>query len=167
VPETRWLERSGLALEGGVLCDQWLRATDTTGAVVDGVVAVGDVCRWQHPGLGRPVRVEHWSNAVEQAATAAHTLVSGPAGPGYAAVPYVWSDQYGHKLQVVGHTNPDDEVVVVDGDVEELRFVAALGRGGRLVGAFAIDMPGRMVRWRNKVAEGGAFPPGASDDSDA
>jgi 3-phenylpropionate/trans-cinnamate dioxygenase ferredoxin reductase subunit len=165
VPETRWLEGSGLALDDGVLCDPWLRAVDTSGTVIDRVVAVGDVCRWQHPELGRSVRVEHWSNAVEHAATAARTLTSGPAGDGHAPVPYVWSDQYDHKLQVVGHTSPDDDIEIVDGAIEDQRFIAAIGRNGRLVGAFALDMPGRIMRWRNKVADGGPFPPLPDDDT--
>jgi hypothetical protein len=77
----------------------------------------------------------------------------------------VWSDQYDHKLQVVGHTSPDDEVEVVEGDIGDQRFIAAIGREGRLVGAFAMDMPGRIMRWRNKVTEGGPFPPLPDDDS--
>lgn len=158
-PVTEWLEGSGIAVGDGVLCDAWLRVLDRGGGVVEGVVAVGDVCRWQHPQLGRAVRVEHWSNAVEQAATAARTLTEGPTGEGHAPVPYVWSDQYGHKLQVVGHTTPDDEVVVVEGDPGAQRFVAALGREGRLVGAFGMDMPGRIMAWRRKVADGCPFPP--------
>jgi 3-phenylpropionate/trans-cinnamate dioxygenase ferredoxin reductase subunit len=157
-PTTGWLAGSGLAVEDGVRCDPWLRALDEHGAVVDGVVAVGDVCRWDHPVLGRPVRVEHWSSAVEQAATAATTLLHGPQGDGHAPIPYVWSDQYDHKLQVVGHTSPEDEVQIVEGDIGEQRFIAALGRDGRLVGAFGMDMPGRIMGWRNKVAEGAPFP---------
>jgi 3-phenylpropionate/trans-cinnamate dioxygenase ferredoxin reductase subunit len=158
-PETSWLDGSGVAVGDGVLCDPWLRALDTSGEVIDDVVAVGDVCRWQHPTLGRPVRIEHWTNAVEHAATAARTLTSGPVGEGHAPVPYVWSDQYDHKLQLVGHTSPDDEMVVVEGDIGDQRFIAALGRDGRLVGAFGMDLPGRIMTWRNRVAEGGPFPP--------
>ena len=30
-------------------------------------------------------------------------------------VPYFWSDQYGKKIQMLGHARPDDDVVRVSG----------------------------------------------------
>ncbi len=79
-PATAWLDRSGVDLSDGVLCDDRLRV------LVDGlprpdVVAVGDVTRWRHPGYGRDVRVEHWTNAAEQGEAAARTLLEGNALP--------------------------------------------------------------------------------------
>src|SRR3954453_1557295 len=59
VPATGWLAGSGVTIDAGVVCDASLRAAP-------GVWAVGDVCRWESPRLGRTVRVEHWTNATEQ-----------------------------------------------------------------------------------------------------
>ena len=42
----------------------------------------------------------------------------------FAPVPFVWSDQYDVKIQVVGHVRGDDDIEVVDGSLEERRFVA-------------------------------------------
>ena len=42
VPETRWLEGSGLTLDNGVVCD-------ATCLAAPGVVAAGDVARWPNP----------------------------------------------------------------------------------------------------------------------
>ena len=61
VPATGWLEGSGLTIDDGVHCDSTLAATG-----VQDVWAVGDVARWWHPRLDESIRVEHWTNAVEQ-----------------------------------------------------------------------------------------------------
>ena len=74
-PETGWLEGSGLHLDNGVVCDESCLAAP-------GVVACGDVARWPNPLFdGELMRLEHWTNANEQAVHAAERLVSGVANP--------------------------------------------------------------------------------------
>jgi 3-phenylpropionate/trans-cinnamate dioxygenase ferredoxin reductase subunit len=68
-------------------------------------------------------------------------------------VPFVWSDQYDLKIQVVGHVRGDDEIAVVDGSLEERRFVAAVGRAGRLVGAVGFGRPRVLMQYRRMIAE--------------
>jgi len=150
-PETAWLEGSGLTLADGVVCDARCQAAP-------GVVAAGDVARWYHEGVGALIRVEHWTNAAEQARAAAQTLLHGPAAPAYAPVPYFWSDQYKTKIQFLGHSHPDDEVEVVEGSVDEGRFVAAYGHGGRLAGALLWNRAARIPYWSEKLAAGSPFP---------
>jgi 3-phenylpropionate/trans-cinnamate dioxygenase ferredoxin reductase subunit len=149
VPETGWLEGSGLTLENGVVCDATL-------AAAPGVVAAGDVARW--PLGGQMVRIEHWTNATEQGAAAGRRLLAadGEAQP-FAPVPYVWSDQYDTKIQVVGLPRADDEMAVVDGTLEERRFVACFGREGRLTGAVAFNRPRLLVGYRRLLADGASF----------
>jgi 3-phenylpropionate/trans-cinnamate dioxygenase ferredoxin reductase subunit len=53
----------------------------------------------------------------------------------------------------VGHVRGDDEVAVVDGSLEERRFVAAIGRGGRLVGAVGFGRPRVLMQYRRMIAE--------------
>jgi NADPH-dependent 2,4-dienoyl-CoA reductase/sulfur reductase-like enzyme len=149
-PATDWLEGSGLTVEDGVVCDAACVAVGSGGRVV----AAGDVARWHHPLFGVSMRVEHWTNASDQAAHVAKVLVHGPeaAGP-FGPVPYFWSDQHGTKLQFVGSSAPDDEVDVVEGEVEDGKFVAAYGRDGVVVGALCVNWPARMVPWSKQVAE--------------
>jgi NADPH-dependent 2,4-dienoyl-CoA reductase/sulfur reductase-like enzyme len=144
-PETGWLEGSGLALEDGIVCD-------ATCAAAPGVVAAGDVARWWHPRYGESMRLEHWTNAVEQAAHAAARLLDGEAAGPYAPVPYVWSDQYEARLFVAGRPRAGDALRVVDGSLESRRFVALLGRAGRLTGVVAIGRARRFVEWRRVLA---------------
>ena len=97
-PATDWLADSGLPLEDGVVCDQ-------TCLAAPGIVAAGDVARWPNPRLGEVRRVEHWDNAIRQGRHAAKRLLAGddPARrEPYAPVPWVWSDQFGSKLQAIG-----------------------------------------------------------------
>ena len=157
-PEQEWLQGSGVDLDNGVLCDQWCRVL-SGGNVVPGVVACGDVARWRHPLWERPVRVEHWTNAVEQGEAAGRALLHGDMGRPYAPVPYFWSDQYGVKIQMVGRFLPGDQVRVVDGSVDDHRFVAAYGRHGRLVGAIGFGRPARVMKLRQMIAAGAPWPP--------
>jgi NADPH-dependent 2,4-dienoyl-CoA reductase/sulfur reductase-like enzyme len=152
VPETGWLDSSGLALDNGVVCD----STCATGA--PGVVAAGDIARWPNNLFGETMRIEHWSNAVEQGAAAAKRLLAGPGeGVDFTPVPYFWSDQYDAKIQFLGRCCPTDEVRVVDGSLEERRFVALFGRDGRLFGALAFNRPRLLMAYRKLLAAKTSF----------
>jgi NADPH-dependent 2,4-dienoyl-CoA reductase/sulfur reductase-like enzyme len=150
-PVTGWLESSGLALDDGVVCDA------TCAASAPGVVAAGDVARWHNPMFGESMRVEHWTNAVEQANAAAERLLKGPEAPAFASVPFVWSDQYDGKIQAVGRPRPDDEIAIVHGTLAERRFVALHGRKGRLVGAVAMGRVRQLVALRRAIRDGVGF----------
>jgi 3-phenylpropionate/trans-cinnamate dioxygenase ferredoxin reductase subunit len=141
-PTVAWLERSGIDLADGVLVDERCETT------VSGVFAAGDVARQQHPLLGS-VRVEHWKNAVDQAAAAARNMLG--ADEPYALVPWFWSDQYDCNLQYAGHVAAWDEIVV-RGNVSDRRFVAFYLEDGRVVGAFGVNA-GRDVRRASKLIE--------------
>ena len=149
-PSTGWLDGSALTVDDGVVCDEACVAVGSGGRVV----AAGDVARWHHPLYGRSMRVEHWTNASDQAAHAAKALLHGAetAGP-FAAVPYFWSDQHGTKFQLVGTSGPGDDVAVVEGSVEDNKFVATFGRDGTIVGALCVNWPARTVPWRQAVEQ--------------
>jgi NADPH-dependent 2,4-dienoyl-CoA reductase/sulfur reductase-like enzyme len=152
VPETRWLESSGLALADGILCDE------TCAASAPGVFAAGDVCRWRHPGYDEPLRIEHWTHAVEQGEAAAANLLAGPGGATpFAPVPFVWSDQFDLKIQAAGQIRPDDEMFVAHGSLAERRFVALFGRAGRLTGALAINRVRQLMGYRRMMRAGASW----------
>lgn len=147
-PETGWTQGLGLDTAAGLACDERLAVLG-----LDDVVAAGDVVRWPHPGLGPgPVRLEHWSNAGEQAAAAAKRLLHGPGVEPHAAVPSFWSDQFGVRLQGVGLPLPTDEVTVVEGDPAGSRFVAEYRRSGRVVAAVVAGAPRALVPYRRQLA---------------
>jgi 3-phenylpropionate/trans-cinnamate dioxygenase ferredoxin reductase component len=150
-PETAWLEGSGLQIADGVVAGESLLAAP-------GVAVAGDIARWHHRGLGRSLRIEHWENAAGQGMHAAGSLLAGEQrAEAFAPIPYFWSDQYGVKIQFVGDVQPGDEVVVVEGDVEERRFVACYGRDERLVGVLSFGRPRLLMEYRRLLALGASF----------
>lgn len=156
VPATGWLTGLGLDLTGGLLCDPALAVVG-----LDEVVAAGDVVRWPHLArAGAAVRLEHWSNAGEQAVAAAERLLRGPGVSPHAPVPSFWSDQFGVRLQGVGHPDLADAVDVVEGQAAGDRFVAEYRREGRLVAALVAGAPRALLPYRRELAGAGTGPPG-------
>lgn len=152
-PTTAWLEGCGLELRDGVVCDAACRA-----ARAPFVVAAGDVARWPNALFGESMRIEHWTNATEQADHAALTLLAGDAGGApFTSVPFVWSDQYDRKIQVAGRIEGADETRIVDGSLAERRFVMLFGSGGRLRGVLGINRPRLVMKYRAQIREGAPF----------
>lgn len=144
-PATAWLEGSGLPVTDGIDCDEDLRVLG-----VPDIYAVGDVARWPHPAYGHPIRVEHWTNAGDHAQLMAAHLTGHPRPK--PALPYVWSDQYGHRLQVIGR--PAEGMVsatrgaMASGDLVALYAAPS----GDLVGALVVDDPRLLMRLRKAIA---------------
>ncbi|SFO76581.1 3-phenylpropionate/trans-cinnamate dioxygenase ferredoxin reductase subunit [Variovorax sp. PDC80] len=84
----------GIADGGGVLVDAECRTTDPF------VFAVGDCASQLRRGQPRPTRVESWQNANEQARAAAAAILG--LRPPPPVVPWFWTDQGRHNLQVLG-----------------------------------------------------------------
>ena len=131
-PETRWLEGNGLDLADGVRCDHHCAVIGA-----EGVVACGDVASWFNPLLRRQLRVEHWTNAIEQGGYAARRLLGTHPPTGFASLPYFWSDQGDLKLQMLGSSEGHDEAVVLESGAA--RLVAEYRSQGRLLAVAGIN----------------------------
>lgn len=149
-PTVGWLAGSGLDLSDGVLCD-------ATGAVCGaaGVFAVGDVARWHAPRLGRAVRVEHWTSAVEQAGCVARAIARPDEASPLDLVPYVWTDQHDWRAQVVGDPAAGGASVQVGTDD---RFALLTGDGDSLAGGVFVNWPKAMLAVRRLAAAGTSLP---------
>jgi NADPH-dependent 2,4-dienoyl-CoA reductase/sulfur reductase-like enzyme len=151
-PNVEWLQGSGIAIDDGVLCDSSLRVRSAdSGEVFPNIVAVGDIARFPNALFGEDMRVEHWTNAVETATHAAATLMGSTEA--FAPVPYFWSDQYGKKIQFLGRASNFDEVVVVEGSVEEGSWLALYRRGDRFVGALGVSKIRSLMKLRPLLAQ--------------
>jgi NADPH-dependent 2,4-dienoyl-CoA reductase/sulfur reductase-like enzyme len=158
VPNTEWLDGSGLTVGDGLVCDEF-------SAAAPGVYAVGDVARWHNPLFGTAMRIEHRTNAAEQGLAVAHNLLHPQARRPFAPVPYFWSDQYGMKIQAYGYLRDHDEALVLESDVSQRRFLIAYRTGDRLAGVLAAGMSPKTLRaWRALIA---ARTPWASDTTAA
>lgn len=92
-----------IAAGGGILVDALCRTSD------EHVFACGDCTSQQRPGQTAPTRLESWQNANEQARTAAAAMLGAPIPA--PAVPWFWTDQGKHNIQVLGLPAPGLEYV--------------------------------------------------------
>jgi NADPH-dependent 2,4-dienoyl-CoA reductase/sulfur reductase-like enzyme len=139
-----WLAHSGVALGNGVL-------TDARGASnIPGVVAVGDCAASWSASAERHVRIEHWTNALEQPATAVATLL-GAGDPAPTPVPYFWSDQYGARIQFAGSRRGGDVARVVEGSCADRSFLVVYERDGHPVAVLGMNQPRLFTRWRRQL----------------
>ncbi|MGW5147204.1 NAD(P)/FAD-dependent oxidoreductase [Rhodococcus koreensis] len=147
-PATDWLLGSGVELDAGVV-------TDTAGRTnVPGVWAAGDVASTLDPRLGRHRRFEHWTHAIEQGRHVGLNLARRTSEP-YTAVPYVWTEQYGHTVHMLGERRPGDTDLVIEGDVASGEFVLAHGSDNELHGATICGRI-RALRTFKKLLRAGA-----------
>ena len=156
-PAVGWLQDSGLSIGDGIICDQYCRAAPL-------IYAAGDICRWPNGLFGhftyaqpnRTMRIEHWTNAIEQGMAAAQNLLREARGEPlepFTPVPYFWSDQHGKSIMASGITSPRDQVVVAHGGLDERRFVALYGLRGYLSGVVAVGWPRMLRRYQAMIRE--------------
>jgi 3-phenylpropionate/trans-cinnamate dioxygenase ferredoxin reductase subunit len=147
VPETGYLEGSGVAAEDGILVDERCRTS------VPGIFAAGDCARW--PLGGARVCIEHWENAWYQAEAAVRTVL-GRDEP-YDPLPYFWSDQYDFEIQYIGHAARWDRVAY-RGDPAGTSFAAFYLEGGLLRAAMCLGRPDEEVEEVRRLVRAGARP---------
>lgn len=130
-----WLEGSGLTLDDGIVVDHNLQAAAN-------VAAIGDVARFVvRSALGDEfARIEHWEVATEHANHLAQYWVNGER-PTAIVIPYFWSDQYGKKIQMLGHPHPSDDVLMVEGSRALGKWLALYSRDGFITGAVSLSQP--------------------------
>lgn len=148
-PRTAWLDGSGVDIDGGVVCGADGRSS------VDGVWAVGDVSRWWLPSHAVHRRIEHWTNASEQAGVVARNLLGGREE--HDPVAYVWSDQYATKWQLVGLPAPTDDVTLLQVGPKADKLLCVYGRDGRLTGALGASAPRPVMRVRQLLAQRASY----------
>jgi len=143
-PATGWLRGSGLE-ENGV-------RTDASGRTrVPGVFAAGDATLSFDPRFGAHARTEHWDAAAWQGAAAARAMLG--EYPGTPPLPSFWSDQYGLRIQYVGHAHHAD-AVLFDGDPARRDFEAVFTRGGVPVAGLAVGRPRAIPALKKRIEAG-------------
>lgn len=143
-PRTDLAESIGVAVDNGVVVDEFARTT------LPRVYAVGDCTNGGHVDFDG--RMESVQNAIDQAKTCATTIL-GRLEP-YATVPFFWSDQADLHLQMAGILAADDEFVVRAGedDVAVLAF-----RDGVFHGVATVNRPRDFMVGRRALHHGQQF----------
>ena len=141
-PDLGWLAGSGLPLDG--------IPADVSGRTsLPNVYAAGDAAAFFNPFLGRHLLSGHWESAGRQGAAVANAIAGRPPAP--PAVSSFWSDQYGTRVQYLGHA-PLADAIAIDGDPGARDFVAHYTRGGELVAAVAVGRPKALPELRDRLS---------------
>ncbi|MCX5375563.1 NAD(P)/FAD-dependent oxidoreductase [Streptomyces sp. NBC_00091] len=159
---TEWLAGSGLgAGPRGIACDAGCRAFDIRGIVTDDIYVAGDVARSPHALFGYQfLSLEHWGNAVEQAQTAAHNMLSESSDRRpHMWVPAFWSSQFGVNIKSVGVPSMGTEILITQGSRAEHRFVGVYGYQGRVIGAVTFDSCRWLQFYQELIETTAPFPP--------
>ena len=139
-----------LAAVGAQPADELLPgvATDEFGrTAIPNIYACGDVAVSWRPSLGRHVRIEHWTNAAGQGAAVARAILGDPKP--FDELPYVWSDQFGLRLQLVGRPEAGDRVELEGGPES---FAARYHTpGGQLRAALLANRPREAAALRREL----------------
>jgi phthalate 3,4-dioxygenase ferredoxin reductase component len=154
VPNVEWLAGSGVPVDNGVVCDEYLRVVGQPN-----VYACGDIARYPHAGPAGAGRAEHWTNAAEQARCVAHNIVHPGQPSAYQPSDYAWSDQYDWKVQLIGNPAAGTNEVLI-GDLLAERPQAAnlyADATGALCGAVVLNWPKALVVCRRLVDQGAAL----------
>jgi 3-phenylpropionate/trans-cinnamate dioxygenase ferredoxin reductase subunit len=141
---SRLAGEAGLACDNGIVVDEYCRTSDAA------IFAAGDCTN--HPSLRfeMRVRLESVDNAFEQAKAAALNLLGRPFV--HDRVPWFWSDQYDHKLLIVGLSQGHD-LMVTRGDPGTHSFSVCYLKGGELQAVEAINNPRDYMAARKLIAE--------------
>lgn len=110
LPNTAWIEGSGLLVDGRLIADGRCRVTDS-------IVAAGDVV-WIDHGQG-PRRTPIWTAAIEQAKVAAASLIQGDDAEPLDFQSYFWTDQWGLNLKMSGPIPQGTNPAVIKGSLDE------------------------------------------------
>lgn len=132
IPDTALAEAADLACDGGILVDEHTRTNDPA------ILAIGDCTRHRNLFFEGRQRLESVANAVDQARTAAATLM-GEDKP-YDSVPWFWSNQYDIRLQMVGLSQGHDQRVM-RGTLGDKEFAVFYLRDGCVIAVDAVNLP--------------------------
>jgi len=142
-------EAAGLALEGGIVVDEWGRTS------APDIYAAGDVAAFLHPFFGRRLRLESWRHAQNHGIAVGKAMCGDSAA--YDDIPWFWTDQYGVNLQVAGLPTDADRTIVRQGGAPQTWVGVHLSEGGSVIGVTAANNPREiraaqaLIRSRKKV----------------
>jgi 3-phenylpropionate/trans-cinnamate dioxygenase ferredoxin reductase component len=155
IPNADLAQEAGLAVNDGILVDEFLRTSDPE------IYAIGDCA--DHPNVfaGGRARLESVQNAVDQAKCVARAITGKP-GP-YRDVPWFWTDQYKIRFQMAGLSVDQDESVV-RGRIQDRKFSVFYFKQGQLVAVDSVNRFGDHIAARRMLAAGTPLTPEQAAD---
>lgn len=157
VPNDELAKDAGLKCDDGIFVDDYARTGD------ENIVSAGDCTRHPNALLGRTLRLESVHNAVEQAKTAAASMMGRKKV--YCQIPWFWSDQYNYRLQMTGIADAGDETVL-RGSVDDENFSVLYFRDGKLSACNAVNRPADYMACRKVLSRGLQLTPAMANQED-
>jgi len=130
VPSVKLAQQAGLAVDNGVVVNEYLESSHPD------VYAGGDVANYFDPVFGKRRRVEHWGHA-EYCGQLAGQNMAGARNP-YDLLTYVWSDIFDLHLEFAGDESEHDQVLL-RGRFEDRSFIVLYLKQHALTAYFAIN----------------------------
>jgi 3-phenylpropionate/trans-cinnamate dioxygenase ferredoxin reductase component len=158
MPDVTLAKAAGLELgeQGGVKCSAELETSELS------IYAAGDICEYDSPIHGKPMRIEHWDVAFNQGKTAAFNMLG--RGLEHSVVPYFFSDLADWvSMEYVGPGSGD---VVIRGSLEEGEFAAFWIDDGRVAAAMSVGRSDDLEHARRFLSERTQVDPAALADLD-
>jgi 3-phenylpropionate/trans-cinnamate dioxygenase ferredoxin reductase subunit len=143
LPTDELAQQAGLSCDNGIVVDDYCRTSDPA------IFAIGDCSNHPSAHYGRRIRLESVDNAFEQANTVAANITGTPTK--HDRVPWFWSDQYHHKLLIVGLADGHDRAIL-RGDPANHSFSVCYLRGGELIAIDTVNMAKDQMAARKLIA---------------
>ena len=144
LPNTEMAEAAGLETNNGLVVDEQCRTSN------EHIFAAGDCTNHPNPILNRRLRLESVPNAMEQGRVAASNMLGGSKS--YASMPWFWSDQYEHKLQMVGFSKDSDQSIV-RGDMASKSFTVFYLKDDSIIAADSVNNPKEFMASKQLVGK--------------
>lgn len=151
-PSMELARGAGLETGDGIIVNEYLQTSNPE------IYAAGDNAFFPYQALGRPMRVEHWDNALNQGRWAGRNMGAGAGAlEPYAYMPYFFSDLFEFGYEAVGDVDSRLETFA-DWRKENDTGVVYYLEGGKVRGAMMCNVWGKVDAARELIKKGGPMP---------
>ena len=157
IPNYEIAEQSGVSFDNGISVNEFGQTN------IKDIFACGDCTNHPNKLLEMQLRLESVHNAMEQSKTVASAILGRPIE--YNQVPWFWSDQYDHKLQIVGLSGKHNQVVM-RGNLEDKKFMLFYMLDDKLIAVDAVNNSKEFLICRKLVANKVTIKPEMISDTE-
>ena len=143
MPNVELAENAGLSCDNGIVVNEFGKTDHTN------IYACGDCTNHPNKLLNKKIRLESVHNAMEQSKTVASSIINKSIE--YNQIPWFWSDQYDHKLQIVGLSGEHDKVIM-RGDMSDAKFMLLYTKDEKLIAVDAVNNSKEFLICKKLVA---------------
>ena len=143
MPNVELAENAGLSCDNGIVVNEFGKTDHAN------IYACGDCTNHPNKLLNKKIRLESVHNAMEQSKTVASSIINKSIE--YNQIPWFWSDQYDHKLQIVGLSGEHDKVIM-RGDLSEAKFMLFYTKDEKLIAVDAVNNSKEFLICKKLVA---------------